>query len=495
MSSRKVFLAFDLGASSGRGILGYLENGKLELSEVHRFANGASEIGNSLHWDYPALCEEILLGLKKALEIEPELDGIGIDTWGVDYLLFDRTTGEPKRLPYSYRDSRTNDVPQEVWDNIISKTDIYGRTGIQHMQLNSLYQLVAHKRDHAEDFKNAILLPIPDALCYSLGGSMCAEYTHASTFDLLEPNSKEWDFELIDKLGIPRDIFPKIVPSCSSAGCLSAEIAKTLNCKQIPLFKVGSHDTASAVLAVPAPESGNWGYVSCGTWALLGAELDKPLVSPEAEAAPFTNEGGIGGKIRFLTNIMGSWLIQETKRSWKEAGKDLTFSEMEAMAIAAPAGQFLINPCSAEFLAPDNMPERIKAACEASGQGTIPDDGALLRTIYDSLALCFASNLEKMGSILNTEYQALNMVGGGTKDGLLMQLTADAAQIPVVAGPVEATSIGNILAQGMAAGAIDNIKEARQVVKNSFELKHYAPREEEMKVYASLKDKFASYNG
>ncbi len=485
---RKVYLAFDLGASSGRAILGCFENGRLELKEVHRFPNGPMEKDGSFYWNYPSLCNELAAGLEKALAEEPEIDGVGIDTWGVDYVLFDKTTGETKRLPYNYRDHRTDNIPAEIWEKIISKDELYSRTGMQFMQFNTLYQLCAHKEEHPEDLKNAFMLPIPDALSYFLGGDRTAEYTECSTSNLLDPVKRDWDMELIDKLGLPRDIFPAIVPPCSAGGKLKAEFARG---KDIPIFKVGSHDTASAVAAVPAPEEGNWAYVSCGTWALLGAETSQPNTGKEAGEAPFTNEGALEGKIRFLTNIMGSWLLQETKRCWKEAGKDLSFAQMEQMAIAAPAGKFLINPCDSTFLAPGDMPGRIKDFCEKSGQGTIPDDGALLRTIYDSLALCFASNVAKLEKILNVKYQALNMVGGGTKDGLLMQLTSDALNIPVIAGPVEATAVGNVLAQCMASGVLKNQKEARQVVKNSFEVKNYQPNAEMHKVYQELKDKFA----
>ena len=266
----KNFLAFDLGASSGRGIIGKLENGKLTLTEVHRFANGPTEQGGSIYWNYPQLVEELKTGLKKALAIEPALDGIGIDTWGVDYVFFSNTTGRFLRWPYHYRDVRTGNAESDVWSKI-SKQELYGHTGIQCMTLNTVYQLAAHFREHPEDFKDSHFLTMPDALARALGGDDTSEYTDCSTTNLLDPVTKEWDWEVIDRVGLPREVFPKIVKPCTFGGTLSEELQRELGCGPIPIIKVGSHDTASAVGAVPAPTSGNWAYISAGTWALLGA--------------------------------------------------------------------------------------------------------------------------------------------------------------------------------------------------------------------------------
>ena len=311
----KNFLAFDLGASSGRAIIGTIDNGRLAMQEVHRFANGPTEIDNSFYWDYPRLCEELKTGLKNALATGIKLDGISIDTWGVDYVLFDKKTMQMRRLPYNYRDPRTIKAAEKVWQDI-PQSQLYEYTGIQCMTLNTIYQLCAHYEEHPEDFENSVFLPIPDALAYSLGGNATAEYTFCSTTNLLDPATRRWHWQLIDRLGLPREVFPEIVEAGSASGQLSAELCAQLGCEPIPIFKCGSHDTASAVAAVPAPETGNWAYLSAGTWALLGVENDAPVLTAESERASITNEGGVGGKIRFLTNIMGSWLFQELRRVW-----------------------------------------------------------------------------------------------------------------------------------------------------------------------------------
>ena len=468
------FLAFDLGASSGRAIVGKIENGRLVLTEVHRFPNAPVEKDGSLTWDYPRLCEELVAGLGKALAFDGGIAGIGIDTWGVDYVLFDKDTKAIRRLPYNYRDSRTDRSSVKVWEKIPA-SELYAMTGIQKMTLNTIYQLCAHRDEHPQDLENAAFLPIPDALAFSLGGDFTAEYTHASTSNLLDPATRDWHWSLIDRLGLPRSIFPEIVSPCTRGGVLKPELQKKFSCGPIPIFKVGSHDTASAVAAVPAPVSGQWAYLSAGTWALLGAELDKPFLSKFSEAAGFTNEGGLNGKIRFLTNIMGSWLFQETRRVWNEAGRDLGFSDMEEMAKSAAPCRFFINPNDQEFFTPGDMPQRIRDFCRKSGQGDDLSDAQVVRAIYDSLALYTAGKLVGLEKLLGVRYAAFNVVGGGTKDGFLMQLIADASGIPVVAGPVEATATGNILTQAIAAGEIADLAAARETVRNSFDLVTYAP--------------------
>lgn len=470
----KSYLAFDLGASSGRAIIGRLDGQRLKLDEVHRFSNGPIERDGSLYWDFPALRDEIVAGLKKGLEAAPDIAGIAIDTWGVDYVLFNKSTGKMARLPYHYRDARTDAAPERVFQ-LISQEELYAETGIQFMQLNTLYQLVAHQERHPEDFADAVMLLMPDALSFILSGVMAAEYSEASTTNLLNPKTRDWHFPLIDRLGLPRSIFPEIVHPCSVSGTLKPELQKQLNCGAIPVFRVGSHDTASAVAAVPAVSRRDWAYVSCGTWALLGAELDAPLCSAAAGQAAFTNEGGVAGKIRFLTNIMGTWLMQETRRVWQERGDDLSFRQLEAMAAGAPAMKFFINPNDKLFLSPGDMPGRVAEFCEKTGQGAIPDKKAVIRCLYDSLALCFRTKIDELQKLLNVNYQCLNVVGGGTRDKLLMQLTADCLGIPVVAGPVEATAIGNILGQGIADGAIQSLGAARKIVGESFDVVEYVP--------------------
>ena len=346
------YLAFDLGASSGRAIVGTLTNGKISLREVHRFGNGPKEVNDSLFWDYETLENELITGLEKALQTGVKLDGISIDTWGVDYLFFDRNTQKALRPPYNYRDSRTIKSAAKLKE-IISDSQLYEATGIQYMTLNSIFQLLAHRDQHPEDMVNGVFLPIPDALAFALGGDFTAEYTHCSTFALLDPRTRQWHWELIDKIGLPRTIFPEIVPPCSANGKLKAELCERFQIDPIPIFKCGSHDTASAVLAVPAPPEGSWSYLSAGTWALLGAETDHPVLNAASQKANITNEGGVGGKIRYLTNIMGSWLFQELRRVWNSEGKNLSFNDMENMARQSTPCAYFINPNSSEFAVPD----------------------------------------------------------------------------------------------------------------------------------------------
>ena len=468
------YLAFDLGASSGRAIIGTLENGKLSLQEVHRFGNGPQEINGSLFWDYDSLQNELVTGLEKALKSGVKLDGISIDTWGVDYVFFDRESRKMLRKPYNYRDSRTLDAAEKV-SRILSKSDIYQASGIQYMTLNTIFQLFAHKDQHPEDMENGVFLPIPDALAFALGGDFTAEYTHCSTFALLDPVTRQWNWELIGKLGLPREIFPEIVPPCSGNGQLKKELCEKFNIDPIPIFKCGSHDTASAVLAVPAPTDRNWAYLSAGTWALLGVECSRPVITAASENGNVTNEGGVDNTIRFLTNIMGSWLFQELKRVWNSEEKNLSFNDIEQMARSEKMCSYFINPNCADFAAPGDMPGNIRKFCRETAQADNLSDSEVARTVYDSLALCFRQKLELLESLQNTTYQCLNIVGGGTKDRFLMQLTASALNRKVITGPVEATASGNILAQAIAAGELSGIDQAREVVRNSFELETFEP--------------------
>lgn len=483
------YLAFDLGASSGRAIIGSLQNGRLSLQEVHRFSNGPQEQNGELFWDYESLEKELISGLEKALATGIKLDGISIDTWGVDYVFFDRTTRKMRRRPYNYRDSRTLRSSKKLWETI-TPAELYRETGIQCMTLNTIYQLLAHQQDHPEDFENSIFLPIPDALALIFGGDFTAEYTHCSTFNLLDPKSRDWHWGLIDRIGLPRSIFPEIVPPASGNGMLKPELCKRFNVAPIPLYKCGSHDTASAVLAVPAPPQGEWAYVSAGTWALLGAETDAPVLTSESEKANITNEGGVGGKIRFLTNIMGSWLFQELRRVWNESGKNVSFNDIEEMARSQEMCRYFINPNSAEFASPGDMPQNIRNFCARSRQSDSISDAEVARTVYDSLALCFRSKLELIESQLGVKYQYLNIVGGGTKDRFLMQLAASALNRKVITGPVEATAAGNILAQGIAAGEITDIRAAREIVRNSFALETFEPDADDAAVYAQAFERF-----
>ncbi len=489
MADKKYFLAFDLGASSGRAILGKLENGKLDLQEVHRFENGHKRIGDSLYWDYPALADELKTGLVKAAAITSDIAGIGIDTWGVDYVLFSNKTREMVRLPYHYRDERGDRGAAEV-QKLISKDDLYKRTGIQFMSLNTIYQLTAHRLENPADLADAVFLPMPDALGFALGGDFTAEYTHASTGNLLNPVTRSWDWDLIDLLQLPREIFPEIVQPCTIGGKLDKALAENSGLAEIPIIKVGSHDTASAVGAVPVAASKDAAYVSCGTWALLGCELDEPCCDVSKQT--FTNEGGLNGKIRYLTNIMGCWLLQECRRDFKLRGMDASFDTLEAMAESAEPCGFLINPCAADFVAPDNMPARIRQYCIDTRQPGAEnmDESAILRAVYDSLALCFACKLDELEKSVGKKYPVLNIIGGGTQDSRLMRQAAAAIGRPVIAGPIEATAIGNILAQAVTVGAAADWAAAREIVRNSFPVVNYEVDPQLQRIFADNMERF-----
>jgi rhamnulokinase len=470
---KKTFLAFDLGASSGRGILGSVDNNKIELKEIHRFPNGPTEINGSLYWDINKIFNELKTGLKKALKECNDIAGIAIDTWGVDYVLL-KENGEFARLPYNYRDSRTDGIVDSFFTKEIEK-NIYAKTGIQKMFFNTLTQLIAHKKEHPEDFENAKLMLMPDALTYLFCGQIVCEYTEASTTQLLNAEKKDWDKEVLKLAGLPINIFPKIVPPCTPALNLTQEIQNELSAPPIPLIHVGSHDTASAVAAVPAEPKKKSAFISCGTWALFGTEIDAPILTDEAMKAGYTNEGGLNYKIRFLSNINGTWLLQETKRIWNEAGKDISFMDIENMAKNADNSPFTINPNDERFIPPGDMPARILEYAKEHNLGSLNSDAAIVRCIYDSLAQCFADKLEELKKIRKDDFDCIHIVGGGSKDNLLMQLTANKTGIPVIGGPVEATAIGNIIAQAISLGVISDLTTARKIVKESFEVKTFEP--------------------
>jgi rhamnulokinase len=465
------YLAFDLGASSGRAMLGTLRDGRLELAEIHRFPNGAKEIDGALFWDFEALWGEIKVGLRKAAEQVPDLAGIGVDTWGVDYALL-RADGSFARLPYMYRDQRNIGVDQKVHRHV-SPEELYRRTGLQFMPFNTIFQLFAHREQHPEDLVGTTLLMMPDAIIHRLSGAAACEYTDASTTGLLDARARSWDVELIDRVGLPRGIFPPLARPCARAGTLRPEVQQEVGCGPVPVWHVGGHDTASAVASVPADMSRPWAYISCGTWALLGTELAEPTLTEAARQASYTNEGGLDRTIRFLTNITGLWLLQECRRVWQEGGLDWSYAEMADMACRAPAFCYLINPNDPVFSTPGDMPARIEQACREAGTGQPPDAAALIRCVLDSLALSFKVKLEELAGLTGARYDFLHIVGGGCQNRLLMQLTADVIGLPVVAGPAEATAIGNILAQAIGAGQVGSLPDARELVRRSFDVETY----------------------
>ena len=466
-------LAIDLGASSGRGIVGSFDGNKLTLRENHRFSNDPVFVNGRFTWDILRIFFEIKNSITKTVIDGDNVTSMGIDTWGVDYALIDKN-GRMMANPTHYRDTRTVNITDYV-KQFVSPEEIYKITGIQAADFNTLNQLAAEKRVDADLLDRADkMLFIPDLLNYFLTGKMATEYTIASTGMLLDAYKRDFAFELTDKIGVKRSLFAPLVQPCNNLGALLPQINDEVGKNNIKVVNVASHDTASAVIAVPA-QNKDFIYISSGTWSLMGAELPEPLINDGTRAANLTNEGGAMDTIRFLKNIMGLWIIQESRRQWKREGYDYSFAQMEAWAKEAIPFQSLINPDHPSFNTPGNMPEKIREFCRQTSQHVPETVGEVVRCIYESLALKYRYTVESIDRLMNKKTAMINVVGGGTKDKFLSQMTADACNVPVCAGPEEATAIGNLMMQAIAAGAIKDLGEAREVVANSFELKHYEP--------------------
>ena len=466
-------LAIDLGASSGRGIVGSFDGEKLTLRENHRFSNDPMYVNGRFTWDILRIYFEIKNSITKTVIDGDDIASMGIDTWGVDYGMIDKN-GRLMANPIHYRDTRTENVTDYV-KGFVSPEEIYNITGIQAIDFNTLNQLAVEKRDNAEGFDRADkILFIPDLLNYFLTGKMATEYTIASTGMILDANSRKISSELIAKLGIPESKFAPMVEPGTNLGALLPSITDEVGKNRIQVYTTASHDTASAVIAVPATDK-DFIYISSGTWSLMGAELDAPLINDATRAANLTNEGGAMGTIRFLKNIMGLWIIQESRRQWKREGKDYSFAQMEAWAKECTPFRSLINVDYKTFNTPGNMPEKIRDYCRMTCQPVPETVGEVVRCIYESLALKYRYTVETIGQLRGKPATMINVVGGGTKDKFLSQMTADACGIPVCAGPEEATAIGNLVMQAIAQGEIKDLAQAREVVANSFEMKHYQP--------------------
>lgn len=477
MSNSHAFLAFDLGASSGRAILGTFRDGVLSLEEMHRFDNGPMDVNGGLFWNVLGLFAELKTGLKKTLDRGVALSGIAIDTWGVDFCLLDGA-GEFLGFPRCYRDPRL----QDIQPHFFAKTPadrLYARTGIQFMDFNTVFQLAAMQRAGDAVLPSARhLLFMPNALTYLFCGRVAAEYTIASTGALLDPAKRGWDAELLRERGFPPALFPELVQPCTLAGTLRPAVCAELNCAPLPVYFVGSHDTASAVAAVPASGDPGWAYLSSGTWSLLGMELDQPCVTSEARRLNYTNEGGVGGKIRFLKNIMGLWLVQELRNTWKRQGRAYSFSELAKLAETAEPFRSLVDPNDNRFLTPGDMPARFQAFCRETGQPVPETPGQMVRCALESLALRYRQTVEELETLTGTRINRLHAVGGGIQNLLLNQFTANALKDrPVITGPVEGTAIGNLLCQAIAAGLLPDLGAARDVVHASFPLETFRGRE------------------
>jgi rhamnulokinase len=467
------FLAIDLGAETGRAILGTLENGRLTLEELHRFPNTPVRLPTGLYWDTLRLFHEIrhallICGRERKLE----LDGIGIDTWGVDFGLLG-SDGALVDNPRHYRDSRTSGMLEKTFA-VAPREEIFAETGIQFMPLNTLYQLHAMRLSSSPALDAATrLLFMPDLFNYWLTGEMRAEVSIASTSQFYNPIKKQWASGLFRRLDLPERILPEIVPPGTRLGTLLPEIAEWSGLgSNVPVYATACHDTASAVAAVPA-EGDGWCYISSGTWSLMGVELNAPIINERSLALNFTNEVGAGNKIRFLKNIAGLWLLQECRRAWALAGREHSYEELSKLAAMAPPTREFIDPDA--FPEPGRMPDRIAEYCRARGCQAPDQPGEMTRLILESLACTYRQVLLNLETLLSQAINRVHIVGGGSRNRLLNQLAANATGRTVIAGPAEATAAGNILVQAIGAGAVSGLGEARQIVKRSFPLETYQP--------------------
>lgn len=489
----KNVLAIDIGASSGRGIVGSFDGEKLTLTETHRFSNDPVMMPGGFFWDMPRLLHEVKAAIS-ASSRDFKIETMGVDTWGVDYGYIDKN-GSLLSNPYHYRDKRTDDIKKYVYERFAPKSEIYRHTGIQSLNFNTLYQLAADYRDRAWIPENAaLLLHMPDLIEYMLTGVATSEYTIASTGALLNASERDYDRELIRMFGIPERLFAPLVMPGTICGTLLPEIDEETGNTHLTVMKIGSHDTASAVLAVPATKK-DFLYISSGTWSLMGTETDEPVINPDTDKYDFTNEGGVGGKIRLLKNIMGLWLEQESRRQWKREGVSYSFDELSKMASESPMCRSLIDPDDPAFAPAGNIPERIRAYCRKTLQPVPETPGEIVRCIFDSLALCYRYTSERLEELNGKKYSEINIVGGGTKEEMLSRFTADASGKVVHAGPTEATALGNAAMQLIGTGDIKDIDEARELVRSSFEIKEYVPDETNKAVWDDAYGRFLALVG
>ncbi|MGA2621910.1 MAG: rhamnulokinase family protein [Thermoguttaceae bacterium] len=478
--AEKAYLAIDMGASSGRHVVGWFDGRRLRLEEVYRFENGPVDIGGRLYWDLPGLWSRVRQGLAAAgAAVQPagRLVSVGVDTWGVDFGLLGRND-ELLGNPYHYRDSRTNGMMEKAFA-IVPREEIFRHSGLQFMQFNTLYQLLAMKLGGSPLLEMAeTILLVPDLMHWLLTGVKCNEMTEASTSQFYDPVRGGWATELLERFGLPARILGRIEQPGTAIGPLRPALAAETGLAARVVLP-GSHDTASAVMAVPAHSRPgarpDWCYISLGTWALMGIETPRPLVTDAVLQLNFTNEGGVGGTTRLLKNITGLWLVQECRRVWNQGGRSWSWEDLNKLSAAAKPLLSFINPDAAEFLAPENMPEAIRQFCRRTGQAVPGDEGAVLRCALDSIAMKFRHVLGMCEELAGGRIDTIHIVGGGTQNRLLCQAGADASGRRVVAGPIEATAVGNIMVQAVADGAVGSIAEAREVVRRSFAVEEYEP--------------------
>lgn len=476
VSEHKRVLAFDFGASSGRAIIGDFDGEKITLEEVHRFSNDPVSVNGTIYWDILRLFHEVKQGLCKA-RAAGGFDSIGVDTWGVDFGLLDEF-GYLLENPIHYRDLRTQGILDEAF-KLVSREEMYAVTGIQFMELNTVFQLLALKQQRPHILERAdTLLFMPDLFTYMLTGRKVTEYSIATTSQMVDLNTRSWADEILDKLGLPRRLLCDIVPSGTEAGVLSEDIAEECGTDRVPVISVCGHDTQSALTAVPSGEK-DFVFISSGTWSLFGTELDEPIVNEKSVAMNVTNEGGYGYTIGFLKNIVGLWLIQESRRHWNRHGGNYSYADLERLALETPPFACFIDPDAPEFMPHGNIPERVREFCRKTGQHVPESVGEVMRCIYESLAMKYRLTFDKLRDCTGRDYPVIHVIGGGTKDTLLCRMTADACDRTVTAGPIEATVLGNIAVQLLAAGELKDIRHARQVIAASEGVTVYYPTQAE----------------
>ncbi|MCL6589986.1 MAG: rhamnulokinase [Firmicutes bacterium] len=491
MSKTLNLLAIDLGAESGRVILGRLCGSTLTMEEIHRFPNEPVQMGRHLYWDFPGLLREIKKGIRLGYQKAGGLDGMAVDTWGVDFGFLD-STGELLANPIHYRDRRTDGIFPRFFATV-PREEIYRQTGIQMMALNSSCQLMALREENPRLLESASdLLFTPGLLTYFLCGKKANDTTIASTSQLYNPVIHDWAYDLIKKLGLPAKLFTPTVQAGTILGVLTPEVASELGLdnkpgKEIQIIAGAGHDTAAAVAAIPASEM-PFAYISCGTWSLIGTELENPLINPQAESLNFTNEVGLNRRIRFLKNVTGLWLLQQCRQCWAKQGKTYDYAQLAQMAAAVQPWQALVDPDDPAFLNPPDMLEAIGGYLQKTGQPIPETPGGFVCCIVESLALKYWWVIERLEELTGISFPNIHIVGGGIKNGLLCQLTADITGKTVAAGPVEATAIGNLLIQALALGEIPNQEELRRIVRAAFPPRIYDPRSNQD--FSAVKQRF-----
>jgi len=471
------FLAIDMGAESSRAEIARIEDGRIALTEIHRWPTRHTRVMETRYWNTLYIFGEVKEAMRRAAQAAPDMTSLGICSWGVDFGILG-PSGQLLQNPVQYRDRRTEGL-LEASKEVMPHEEIYARTGIAFLQFNTLYQLWALHRDCPEVTAAADkLLLIPDLLHYFLTGVAKCEYTNASTSQMVRADTRDWDRDLVEAFGLPARCLPEILAPGTSIGRLLPAVREDTGLPNIDVRPPCTHDTGSAVLAIPAEET-NWAYISCGTWSLMGAELDAPVLTPDARRFNFTNEGGYGGTYRFLKNIMGLWVLQETRAAWKRRGTELDYAEIMRQAEAAPAFQTLLDVDDPEFFSPEEMLDAIAAQCARTGEPVPEGVGPTARAILEAVALRYALTLRQLETVTGRSVSVVHLVGGGVNNTLLCQFAADAMNRRVVAGPTECTALGNVLAQALGAGVLPSVAEARSLVKRSVETTVYEPSEPE----------------